>query len=50
MMYNSHYSAKFQTNLEINQFYTRTESLKNEIFTYCIKEWNNYIYNLYRIF
>ena len=37
---NCHYGTRSQTNSEINQFYTRTESFKNSFFPYCIKEWN----------
>ena len=37
---NLRYSTRSQTNSEINQFYTRTESCKNSFFTYCVKEWN----------
>ena len=37
---NRPYSTRSQTNSEINQFHTRTESFKNSFFPYCVKEWN----------
>ena len=43
---NRRYSTRSQTNSEINQFYTRTESFKNSFFPYCIKEWNKLDVNI----
>ena len=43
---NCSYCTRSQTNSEINQFYTRTESFKNSFFPYCIKEWNKLDVNI----
>ena len=37
---NRHYSTRNQSNLELSQFFSRTKSLSNSFFPYCIKEWN----------
>ena len=43
---NCSYCTRSQTNSEINQFYTRTESFKNSFFPYSIKEWNKLDVNI----
>ena len=34
---NRHYSTRNQSNLELSQFFSRTKSLSNSFFPYCIK-------------
>ena len=46
---NCSYCTRSQTNSELNQFYTRTESFNNSFFPCCIKEWNKLDVNIRRL-